>query len=75
MIDKKYEFIAFAFFMGLFMSCFMSFVITLINLGMVDGFFFIWMGAFYKAFLVAFPTILVVVPRVRKLVAKVVKNS
>lgn len=72
MIPKKYEMILFAFVMSLFMSCFMSFVITFINLGAVEGFFFFWMGAFWKAFLVAFPTIIVVVPQVRKVVGKLI---
>ena len=74
MINKKYEMIVFAFFMSLFMSCFMSGIITLINLGLVDGFFGFWMTAFWKAFLVAFPTIIVVVPQVRILVGRVVKR-
>jgi len=44
----------------------MSFVITFINLGLIDGFVTKWLGAFWKAFLIAFPTIFVVVPTVRK---------
>lgn len=52
------------------MSFFMSFIITLINLGLVDGFVFKWLGAFWKAFLIAFPTIFIVVPTVRRLVKK-----
>ena len=38
MIDKKYERVAFAFFMSMFMSFIMSFIITYINLGFIDGF-------------------------------------
>ena len=68
MIPKKYEMLLFAFLMSSFMSFFMSFVITLINLGLVDGFVGFRLSAFWKAFLVAFPTILVVVPQVRKIV-------
>ena len=72
MIDKKYEMILFAFIMSLFMSLFMSFVITLINIGFIDEFIRFWLGAFWKAFLIAFPTILVVVPQVRKITSKLV---
>ncbi len=72
MIPKKYEMILFAFLMSFFMAGFMSFVVTLINIGFVDGIVMIWLEAYWKAFLVAFPTILVVVPQVRKIVSKLI---
>ena len=75
MINKKYEMLVFAFLMSLFMSCLMSCVITIINLGFADGFFGLWMTAFWKAFLVAFPTIMIVVPQVRKLVGMLIKKD
>jgi len=75
LIPKKYEMILFAFLMALFMSCFMSAVITFINLGIVEGFTGFWMTAFWKAFLVAFPTILIVVPQVRKVTAKLISKD
>lgn len=68
MIKKKYEFVLFAFLMALFMAGFMSFVVTFINVGFIDGIFSMWIEAYWKAFLVAFPTIMVVVPKVRKIV-------
>ncbi len=74
MIDKKYEFVLFAFVMAAFMAGFMSFIVTLINIGFVDGIFWFWIEAYWKAFLVAFPTIFVVVPQVRKVVALLVKD-
>ena len=69
MIAKKYEFIVFAFIMGAFMSGFMSLVITFINLGLVDNFIQMWLGAYWKAFVIAFPTIVLVIPQVRKVVS------
>lgn len=75
MIPKKYEMIVFAFVMSLFMSGFMSLIVTFINVGLIDGMFFMWLEAYWKAFLVAFPTIFFVVPQVRKIVAKVMKES
>ncbi|MBN2964090.1 DUF2798 domain-containing protein [Sulfurospirillum sp. T05] len=75
MIPKRYEFLLFAFFMSLFMSFLMSGVITLINIGAVEGFLLLWFLAFVKAFLVAFPTILVVVPQVRKLVGLLIEKN
>ncbi len=50
------------------MSGFMSFIITFLNIGFVDNFIFLWLGAYWKAFLVAFPIILIITPKIRKLV-------
>ena len=74
MINRKYERIVFAFFMALFMSFIMSFIISFINLGLVDGFFFKWMEAFFKAAVCAIPIISVVVPLVKKVVVKVIRD-
>ena len=73
MINKKYEFVLFAFIMALVMSGFMSLIVTFINVGFVEGVFHMWLEAYWKAFLVAFPTIFVVVPRVRKIVNILIK--
>ena len=74
MISAKYTRVVFAFLMSLFMSCLMSGVITLINLGLVENFMSIWFEAYWKAFLVAFPIIFVVAPFVQKLTKKLVKE-
>nr|WP_286682937.1 DUF2798 domain-containing protein [Sulfurospirillum sp. MES] len=55
-----------------FMTLLMSFVITLINVGLIDGFGMKWFQAFWRAYVVAFPAVLTVVPIVRKIVNKVV---
>ena len=68
MIAKKYEMLLFAFIMGAFMSGFMSLVVTFINIGFIDNFVYFWLSAYWRAFLIAFPTILFVIPRVRKIV-------
>ena len=65
-ISPKYQNIVFGFFMSLFMSCLMSLVITLINLGFVDNLVMIWIHAWFSAFVVAFPTVLTVIPVVRR---------
>lgn len=41
-------------------------------MGFVDGFFIFWAKAFWRAYIVAFPAVLIVVPIVRKLVKKLV---
>jgi hypothetical protein len=57
------------------MSGIMSFVITLLNLGLVDGLASIWLHAWGIAFVVAFPTIVLVTPVVRALVNLVVEKD
>jgi len=73
MIPKRFETIVFAFFMSLIMSFLMSGVVTLINLGIVDHFVMLWFKAFSKAFVLAFPCVLLIVPLVRKIVGKLVE--
>ena len=75
MIDRKHHKIVFAFFMALLMSCIMSFVITVFNVGFVSNLGHIWLKAWAFAFIVAFPTITVVAPIVHKLVSLVLKEE
>lgn len=74
MIDKKYQNTVFAFLMALFMSCIMSLVICIFNVGLVDNIIHIWLKAWVFAFVVAFPTVSFVAPVVRKLVGMIVKQ-
>lgn len=57
-----------AFFTSLIMSFVMSMAITFLNLGWVDDFVARWMHAWLTAFMIAFPTILLVLPIARSLV-------
>jgi len=75
MIPRKFQPIVFAFFMGLLMSCLMSFVVTTFNVGLVDNLIALWLKAWAVAFSVAFPTIIVVAPVVRKLTALALKDD
>ncbi|MDM7482572.1 MAG: DUF2798 domain-containing protein [Halomonas sp.] len=45
MFDPKYAQLIFSCLMALFMSCIMSLVITLYNVGLVDGIVLIWLKA------------------------------
>lgn len=74
MIPKKYTPYVFAFFMSSFMSCVMSFVINVVNVGFIDGIVFIWLKSWALAFVVAFPTVLLIAPIARKLVAVLVEQ-
>jgi uncharacterized membrane protein YjjB (DUF3815 family) len=73
-IDRKYQHIVFAFFMALLMSCIMSFVISVFNVGLVNNILSIWLKAWSFAFVVAFPTVVLVVPAVRKMMNLVIKT-
>ena len=61
--------------MSLLMSCIMSLVISVFNIGLVEGIALVWLKAWGFAFVVAFPTIIMVSPIVRKLVNLVVEKG
>lgn len=73
MINEKYQHFVFAFFMALLMSCIMSLVISVFNVGFVENILSIWIKAWGFAFIVAMPAVLLVSPVVRKLVKLVIK--
>ena len=58
--------------MALFMSCIMSFVISVLNVGFVNNILLIWLKAWAFAFIVAFPVVTMVSPVVRKVVGAVI---
>lgn len=66
MISKKYSGYLFSFFMALLMSSIMSLVISIFNVGLIDGIIAIWLRAWAFAFIIALPTIIAVTPLVRK---------
>ena len=65
-IKKKYSWILFAFFMSITMSFSISFILTLINAGLISDFIFIWMRGFTIGFVVALPIALILVPIMRR---------
>ena len=73
-IPAKHTQIVFAFFMSLMMAFIMSGVLTLANLGPIPGFFGKWMHGFGVAWICAFPTVLLVAPIARRLVAAVIET-
>ena len=75
MIPSKYQHLVFAFFMAGLMSCLMSLVISIFNVGLVDNILQVWLHAWGFAFVVAFPAVLVVVPLVRRLVTLAIKKD
>jgi hypothetical protein len=75
MIPARYHRLVFSFFMALLMSCLMSLVITIFNVGLVDNIILIWLKAWAFAFTVAFPAIFIISPLVHKLVALVLHEN
>ena len=75
MVSRKHHKIVFLFFMALLMSGIMSFVISVFNVGMVANIITIWLKAWVFAFMVAFPTIIIVSPVVNKLVSLVLHED
>ena len=73
MIAKKYTTYVFSFFMALLMSAIMSMVVSLLNVGLVENIFAIWLRAWGISFVIAFPTVIVVTPLVKRLVNLMVK--
>lgn len=72
MIPKKYSAVVFSFWMALLMSSLMSFVVTVSKIGLTPAIVAVWLQAWALAFVIAFPTVMVVTPVVRQLVAMVV---
>ena len=69
MMSPKRRPLIFSFFMALFMSGIMSFVLTIFNVGMVANILILWLQAWGLAFIVALPTITVLAPFVDKIVS------
>ena len=72
MINKKYEFYIFSLLVTMFMSLVISGVLVLANLGYTDTFITLWANAWWKAWIVAFPAVLVIIPNVRKIMTKII---
>ena len=75
MIPAKFAPLLFSFCLSIIMSCVVSGVATLNAAGLDDGFAALWLAAWYKSWFVAFPTILVVAPLTRRLVARLTRDE
>lgn len=73
--SARYQCLVFTLLMSVYMVSIMTFVITLVNTGMVDGFLLRWMKAFVVAWPVAFVLILVGAPRLQKLANKLIRQA
>ena len=75
MLPKALQHYVFIFFLSMMMSFLVSGVATLRAVGMIDGFFGVWMSAWPPSWGTAFVAALVVAPIARKLAAFLVKQE
>lgn len=71
MLPARFAPVLFGFIVSGLMSFMVSGIATLRAIGAVEDFGGFWMGAWLPSWAVAFPTILVVAPLARKLVARI----
>ncbi|WLD56727.1 DUF2798 domain-containing protein [Salinispirillum sp. LH 10-3-1] len=62
------------FLMSIYMATIMTFLVTVINTGLADGFVFRWMRAFLFAWPIAFTLLLLGAPTVHRIAAAIVKH-
>lgn len=71
-LPARYAGVVLPFLLSIFMTCIVSMISTLAGVGLAAHFFKIWLTAWGLSWLVAFPTLLLVLPVVRKLTAVLV---
>jgi hypothetical protein len=72
-LPSKWNMVAVPFVLSIFMSAIISFVSTFRAVGFIDGLFGKRLGAWGLSWLVAFPALLMVLPIVRRIVARFVE--
>lgn len=75
MIPKRLSPIVFGLIVSGIMSCLVSLVATVKAVGVIPGLFQMWMSAWIFAWAVAFPTIVLVGPVVRRFVERNTKKT
>lgn len=73
-LPAKYNGVVMPLILSLFMTCIVSAVATVINVGVTANLAKLWLLAWAWSWLIAFPTLLVVLPVVRRLVAAIVEQ-
>ena len=71
-IPPGLEFVVFSFLVSGIMSLVISGISTLRSAGLVPDFLYIWFNAWLPSWAVAFPALMLVVPMVRRLLARLV---
>ncbi len=71
-LPKRFEAIAFGFLLSGLMSFLVSGLATALSIGISAEFPLRWMAAWLPSWLIAFPSVLVVAPFVRRILARIV---
>jgi hypothetical protein len=66
LLNARYSAVVMPFFLSIIMTCVISLVSTLRGVGLVPGLLSFWLGSWGLSWVIAFPTLLVVLPLVRK---------
>jgi hypothetical protein len=66
LLHTRYSSVVMPFCLSIIMTCVISLVSTLSGVGLVPGFFSLWLGSWALSWVIAFPTLLAVLPLVRK---------
>lgn len=72
-LPARYAVLVMPLLLSILMTFIVSMVSTLRSIGLAPGFVSIWLGAWALSWLVAFPTLLVVLPLVRRATAALVE--
>lgn len=73
-LPARYAGLVMPLFLSLFMTCIVSLVSTLHGIGLAEHLVSIWLSAWALSWLIAFPTLLMVLPLVRRLTALLVET-
>ena len=73
-LPARYAAIVMPLLLSIFMSCIVAGIATLRSMGFTEGLLRMWMSAWGVSWLVAFPSLLVVLPVVRRIVAATVQS-
>jgi phosphotransferase system glucose/maltose/N-acetylglucosamine-specific IIC component len=74
-IPSRYEIVVFSFFLSMLMSFLVSGISTIRTLGITDTLLTSWASNFISSWLVAFPSVMVVAPIVRRLVRFLIRDE
>ena len=75
MISIKYLHLVQTLLVATIMTFVMSFAISAMNIGFSNGFINIWLHAWGAAFVVAFPTLTLILPPVRRLAMRIASKN
>ena len=64
-LPARYAALVMPLFLSVFMTCIVSLISTLHGIGLTPGLFRVWMGAWGLSWVIAFPTLLLVLPVVK----------